>query len=488
MVGNLVVVVLISLIAVAFRAETFNPYTLIVALGAMWLVAGGATAFQSVGIWRSAARYRREKPQQRLAVVWSLAAQAVAALWVIALVVPLVQSGVPRFREAWRMAFLGDPEIPDYSLRIMRGGSEAEIAGGFKYGLARDAAKVFAAAPDLKVVHLNSGGGRLGEAQALARLIRSRGLATYTSASCSSACTLAFLAGQERSLKQGAHLGFHHESFAGSEAFDSMRGLLRDAGLPSWFIDRAVAASATTMWYPTVEELTQAHVITSVVDSYRFAPSGLGVHPDTRDFEEQLGRTPLFAAIEVGEPAAFRAIVDTFHRGYVEGVPEGRILDDLRTSRIAPLILAHMTYADDQLLADYASLMADQYEAIGQRDSAACFQYAAKGSAGGLVNFLPDSLKARELALSEAVLRSTVRRKPATQPVQDIYRLIFEKLAAQFGDARVRILSDPSKVQPSQYTVYCNLAVALFREIAALPTEQSGAVMSQIFAATRGNK
>lgn len=486
--GNIAVFALVGLIAFGLRSEGFNPYLLIAALAAMWSVAGVCQTFQSVGIWRSARRYRREKRAEHRLGLWGIAAQVAVVVGTLSLIAQLVQTGLPQLSEAWRMAFLGDPGIPDYSLRLMRGGEEAEIAGGFKYGLARDAARIFATAPGLKVVHLNSGGGRLGEAEKLGKLIRQRQLSTYTSASCSSACTVAFLAGRERWLKSGARLGFHHESFAGSENFEGMRKLLTEAGLQAGFVDRAVAPSFATMWYPTPAELMQAHVVSGIVDNYRFAASGYGTRPDARTFEEQLRRTPLFDAIEATDPQAFRTVVDMFHHSYIEGVPEGRIMDDLRTSKVTPLILSRMIYADDQLLADYAALMADQYEALGQRDATACFRYAASGAITNLVDLLPDRLKAREMALSEAVLRSTERRKPTDVPVQPIYRTIFDKLAAQFGPAQVRILADPAKVSPAQYATYCNLAVAMFRTVAALPPEQAGIVMSHIFGNTARGK
>ncbi len=493
--GNLAVLALIGLIAgVVRRVDGFNPYLLIGELAAVWGIAVIWQTFQSVGIWRAASRYRLEKRARYPgalsgAGLWGLAAQASVFAAAVCLVVPLVQVGVPQISEAWGMAFLGDPAFPDYSLRVMRGGTEAEIVGGFKYGLTRDAARIFATTPGLKVVHLNSGGGRLGEAEKLGKLIRQRRLATYTSASCSSACTVAFLAGSERWLKDGAKLGFHHESFAGSENFNSMRRLLIEAGLQPWFVDRAVAASSTAMWYPTPAELIQAHAVSGIVDNYRFAASGYGLHPDSRTFEELLRRAPLFGAIETSEPQAFNAIVDMFHRAYIEGEPEGRIVDELRTSRITPLILAHMVYADDQLLADYAALMADQYEALGQRDAAACFQYAAKGASSNLIALLPAPLQRREIALSEAVLRSTERRKDTPgASVEAVYRTISEKLAQQFGPAQVRILADPAKVQPAQYATYCKLAVAMFRTVSALPPEQAGVVMSHIFANTAAAK
>jgi hypothetical protein len=46
----------------------------------------------------------------------------------------------------------------------MRNGTEIEISGGFKYGLNDDFLRILNAAPRVEVVHLNSLGGRIGEA------------------------------------------------------------------------------------------------------------------------------------------------------------------------------------------------------------------------------------------------------------------------------------------------------------------------------------
>ena len=490
--GNVAYAALVGAIVVTVRQENFgfNPWLVIGVLGFIWLTAIALQVFQTVGTWRSAGRYWREKrAEKKWSAAWAILARIAVLLGVVALSAQLLRVGLPQLLEASRIAFLGDPGIADYSLRLTRDGTEAEISGGFKYGLGRDAEKLFASAPNLKVVHLNSGGGRLGEAIKLARLIRERGLVTYSSASCSSACVVAFLAGSERWLKAGARLGFHRENFAGIESTDAMRRLLTEAGLPTAFVDRAVAPESTAMWYPTVPELLAAKAITGVVDDYRFAASGYGSHVDANSFAATLRRTPLFSAIEVADPAVFEAIVDAFYRAYLEGEPEGRILDEMRAKKVTPTIMARLTQADDALLADYARLMADQYEALGQKDVTACYRYAALGADTAMVNMLPMPLRLREMELSERVLGSTARRPaPSAERTQPIYRAIFEKLSAQYGAAQVRLLSDPARVPPLEYGNYCKLAVALFRAIADLPPDQAGEVMSHIFSTTGGRK
>jgi hypothetical protein len=66
-------------------------------------------------------------------------------------------------------------------MRVMRDGTEIEITGGMKYGLSDDFRRVIAAAPRLRVVHLNSIGGRIGEAEKLHKIIKEKGFITYTS-------------------------------------------------------------------------------------------------------------------------------------------------------------------------------------------------------------------------------------------------------------------------------------------------------------------
>src|SRR5262249_52529857 len=85
--------------------------------------------------------------------------------------------------------------IAAHRIRVMRGGTEIELFGGLAAGIAEELRAMLAHAPKARVVHLNSPGGRMLEGWKLYTLIRERGLSTYTSARCYSACTLAFLAG-----------------------------------------------------------------------------------------------------------------------------------------------------------------------------------------------------------------------------------------------------------------------------------------------------
>ncbi len=189
-------------------------------------------------------------------------------LGVLQLIGLLVRTAIPQIAEATSIAFMDDPGIPAYSIRVMNNGSEAEIAGGIKFGLSSDFEKVLNASRGVRLVHLDSVGGRIGEGQKLNELIKSRGLDTYVDLKCLSACTLAFVAGRQRILKRGAKLGFHRASFAGEDQVDGSleRSIYAAAGVSDTFVERAMTTKNAEMWQPSDTDLVSAGVITRGFD------------------------------------------------------------------------------------------------------------------------------------------------------------------------------------------------------------------------------
>jgi hypothetical protein len=480
--GNIVVSALLVALMGAFGSAEFNPYLTALYICLVWLLVLAWGIFNIVGVWRSATRYREEKVKQNKSAGWALLAQVALLASAFNLASEFIKSGVPQLQESWNLAFENDRSIPDYTLRVMRNGTELEIAGGLKYGLASDVEKIIRASPQIKTIHLNSIGGRLGEAQKLGALIRSRGLITYTSSECLSACTIAFAAGAERWIKNNAKLGYHAGSFAGKDSSEGMRDALLQAGLNASFVARAISYTQTQMWYPTKSELLAARAISGTVDSYRFAVSGYGIRPGMEDFANELRKVSIFRAIEEIEPDTFAAIAREFQQRYIDGLPEGTIIDALRDSRMVPLIRSRLPKADDKTLVEYSNLIAEEYEVLGARDSRVCFEYAVKGGSTKALELFGPELRNRELALSEQVLRSTKTRTALTEAQQEVvYRKVFAKLAARYADADVRLLIEPEKVKPAQYAAYCRVSASMFREIGRLPLVEAGGVLSEFF-------
>src|SRR5262245_5960125 len=196
----------------------------------------------------------------------------------------------------------------------MRDGTEAEIVGGLKYGLTDDFLKILGASRQVKVVHLDSIGGRLGEGERLFDIIRSRGLTTYVSSKCLSACTLAFAGGRKRYLHKDAVLGFHRGAFPGvkSDEFDdTQRAIFARAGFDAEFISKALSTPNADMYKPEAGVLLAAHVITAVTDGSQFAISGLGMELSKEDVALSLSKAvPLFSAMKERFPKYYDGFVD----------------------------------------------------------------------------------------------------------------------------------------------------------------------------------
>lgn len=276
-IGGLAVSFAPAIAVAAFKADnSYSPVAILSVSAAVWSSVFAVAVWQGVGVWRSATRYvaeRLDRPARsqnaEFVPLWGWLARFAVVIGLASLVATFGTEWLPQLTELGRIALYDDPDIPAYSIRVNSEGTEAEIAGGFKYGLTNDFTAALNTAPYLKIIHLDSEGGRLGEAERLFTLIRERGLSTYVSSKCFSACTLAFAGGRQRILRRGAALGFHKAEFPGvsENEFDSLQErVFSAAGFDSRFIDRALATPHKDLWTPPPDVLLAARVITSLTD------------------------------------------------------------------------------------------------------------------------------------------------------------------------------------------------------------------------------
>jgi hypothetical protein len=171
-------------------------------------------------------------------------------------------------------ALAGSPDITPHQIQLIHAGRELEFSGGMGAGSANELSRALDANPAVRVVHLNSPGGLVGEGRQMLDLIRHHLLITTTDSYCLSACTLAFIGGRERYLAPGARLGFHSEfsdtiSDTQVAAFEQQdMATMISLGIASDFVDKAFAAPKDKIWVPSVDELEEAHVINGISTDY----------------------------------------------------------------------------------------------------------------------------------------------------------------------------------------------------------------------------
>ena len=293
-VGNVFAFVVIAL-ASALTGVTINPVGILLFYVSLWSFVVGLWVWQSVGIWRSAQRRIDQRATLGKRAPWAGLAKVMVCLGVLQTIGVLIRTAIPQIAEATRIAVMDDPDIPSYSIRVMSNGSEAEISGGIKFGLSDEFEKVLNASRGVRVLHLDSIGGRIGEGQKLNALIKARGLSTYVDVKCLSACTLAFVAGRERILERGSRLGFHRGAFAGEDQIDGNleRSIYAASGISAAFIDRALATKNVDMWQPPEAELVSAGVVTRITNGDEYAIAGDGGRLTREDWDKGLQKAAL---------------------------------------------------------------------------------------------------------------------------------------------------------------------------------------------------
>ncbi len=220
--------------------------------------------WQLVGAWRATSKSKA--PGRWFVTRWFGRAVATASFLLAAFAFVQMPSIVAQYyTEATDGDWIGQK---GHTVEI--DGDQIIVSGHMSWGL-HDA---FVAAlndnPNVTTVVLNSPGGHYAVGLRMARMIRERGLDTLTTEMCGSACTYAFLGGRNRTLQNGAKLGFHAMAGNTQVVLNRMQQhateTLKAANVPDSFIERVFATPSDDVWYPTVRELRKANVITEVGD------------------------------------------------------------------------------------------------------------------------------------------------------------------------------------------------------------------------------
>jgi hypothetical protein len=217
-----------------------------------------------VGIWRSAG-YHEERGGS---AGWANAAKAAVILGALGQYLNSHNRFLSLMEES-SLAFGADPIGDPAQFTVQRDGQTALVDGNMTAGTAERFNGFIQSHPEIRGVSLRSKGGRVLEADRMAKLINRRGLNTEAQEYCMSACTLVLLAGKERSATADAQVGFHQPQFPGLSAGEQgtmtsdMRQMYIKAGVAPDFLDKALSVSPESMWFPSVDELMSAKVITT---------------------------------------------------------------------------------------------------------------------------------------------------------------------------------------------------------------------------------
>ncbi len=230
--------------------------------------------WQIVGIFRAGEAHI--KARGSMANIWGAQLGAIAAFWLTATYAfGAWQMTLPAPEEEFSLARIEVERASKFSFVPSADGLELEFTGSIELGVTKQLAKELELNPDLQTVVLSSTGGNIYEARGLSKLIRENELGTLVRSVCTSACTTVFIGGISREMMQDAQLGFHqyridanysvlYADVAAEQERDRL--LYAAANVKPWFLLKMFESRSDEMWFPEIDELLDAGVVTRVVE------------------------------------------------------------------------------------------------------------------------------------------------------------------------------------------------------------------------------
>lgn len=444
--------------------------------------------WQLVGTWRSSDKHTARGGRKG----WATAAKVVMVLAVIRSGIDFSQSVIPTVVNAWRHAGVM-ASLPSAAISPLRGGTEIEFIGGIHTGTSERFRAVLAQYPEARVIHLDSIGGELAESHAMATMIRARGMDTYVRGTCLSACTLVFLAGRNRLLKDGARLGFHAPAAVaggveGAQVIDGERRRLLLAGVPDWFVAKVFAARNDDMWFPTLDELRTAGVITGTTDGRHLSPGLPTPQLTDTDALRFLRGMSLAAAMERADPVAFREMVSGIRAALNDGGTEADVALVVE-QQVAPIYNRSLPVLPDRQVISIVRIMMDVARRLGASDARVCRNWLMHRPGQPIPIIGPHITAQQQQALVQMMADALATAADPTQrtaaPLQEPPQLlqVFSRLESRLSPTQLAVFDNPDSSAHAPAAV-CSAFIEMFSEIIRLPEREAGALLRYLFAGT----
>jgi hypothetical protein len=427
--------------------------------------------WQLVGIWRSATGHPKRGGRR----FWARAAQCMVIFGGFNVAMQLVQGFGPLWAEAARMAIGGDTQFEAARITVLRDGTEIAFEGGINHGALDELTRILDATPNIKTIHLTSGGGRIAEGRRIGAEIARRGLDTFVHTECSSACTAAFLGGKRRWLAKDARLGFHTPDIPGvtgelraSLVADEEQALLK-SGLPTWFVGKVLSTSPDDIWYPSTTELRTANVITDIANPDDFATPTSSTPAIREDSIRELLKSPPYSAIREIDPLTFDELAGSMYASARQGKPAREIISEARASMLAA-VGKHGWRVSDPAAVHYLSRLHRQLIRLRADDPKACAAIMNPETMDWPADLevrFPEEFADDHEALAELFLstKGMNERRLSESQIYDLFAEIMKDLNAE-------TLFFPDEKAPlgnADYAPFCGSTIALLEGALSLP-------------------
>lgn len=448
---------------------------------AIWITVLFLSVWQLVGTWRSATNYSVHTNKK-----WGGLVKIAIVFGIMQLANTAHNKAIPQITEYWQIATDND-RLGNYQFRVLRDASELELSGHLGFGVTNETKKYLDAHPTIKIIHLNSEGGRIIEAKKLATLIEVKKLSTYTSSGCYSACILAYAAGERRLIDRNASLGFHQYSFPGAQqidflsAYEEDKKYLLSKGIQPNFVAKIFSTPNERLWKPSHQELFQSRFVTGYPDIDAVAFSGMKLS-DLHKINAEFLKIPLYAAIKEVDPSTY----DKLNNSIRSGVERGESIAEMR-SAIGPfiqkIVFQRLPKTSDVALLSFTSLLVEQLVTIRKTNPVQCYEYAFGKTSDSFDGnkYFSKEMVGREMQITADVIRGYSANKaiPKERDVTKTLESVFVSMSEANRDG-VSLLSK-NDLSTEEQIKGCSIAIELYRVILRLPQSESAPVLRYLY-------
>jgi len=269
-------------------------------------------------------------------------------------------------------------------------------------------------------------------------------------------------------------IGFHQGSFGGEVYTSGFRETYNAAGLSKSFVDKALSTPPSSVWWPTLDELVKAGVVTQVAPLGTFAASGFGPDPTAASVVAELDSVPIFAALKKRDAEHWPEIEAAWVRDALLGQPVTDFMS-LARARISATARRLRPMSPDDVILAVANIILKEIPVIQAKDPEACWSYLTTGEVN-LEDYLSSDLIAQESAVTSRTLLGTpaAPAPPTNEAAGDkLLRTALEVVQKDGGNPS-QILAN---LQPgAPHCRFCPAFYALYHAAVTLPASDAAAL------------
>ncbi|ANH68184.1 hypothetical protein [Mitsuaria sp. 7] len=472
--------VLLGLMVVRWLSDRAQYRYSSIAIMATMVLAYTCSLWAMRGTWMSASKHTSRGGHRG----WAITAQVMLCLGLVKAAVDVRQLW-PQMKEHWQIA-TGEVFGSNARIELRAGGQSLLLAGGIHEGSAEQLEAALRANPGVRTVVFSSPGGWIREGERLADVVRSRGLNTYVEGGCASACTIAFLAGKDRAAAPNARIGFHAGRRVGgggpsasARDADELRAVYRRAGVEGAFVTRVLSTPYEGMWFPTVDEMLAAKVLTR--RSIGGETAAMATAFKSREaWAATLKQTEAFAALEERAPQDFARILDAAWAKAQAGATDTEVSMAAR-AQVTPIVSRLLPQTSDATLIAYHQLLVKEFEVLLEKDPAVCVEAAfPTGKPVNLMSLLPKEMVAEELRLLAQVIREADPKR-VKRPAQSELALVAGRAARKMTDQQRDIFADETSRAKASPAAVCGATLVFFKGLGDIPLAERGRGLRVLF-------